>query len=170
MADGGLRVDEKAGRCHARKMKRTMILGVFGGMVLVACAAAQERGYWRAASNSARTITGDVSLSDEKLVINFSSYTIAKIRALQPSELSAAFDADSNAGGSGNLYRLNVPATKRLLHKNTLCGSDDTEWMATYVAGRSLQLAFFSGQKVPVLQLEALSNSTDLCGTFSYAR
>lgn len=147
-----------------------MLLGVFAGVVMVACAAAQERGYWRAASNSAHTITGDVSLSDEKLVIDFSSYTIAKIRALQPSELSAAFDADSNAGGSGNLYRLNIPATKRLLHKNTLCGSDDTVWMATYVAGRSLQLAFFSGEKVPVLKLEALSDSSDLCGTFSYTR
>jgi hypothetical protein len=42
--------------------------------------------------------------------------------------------------------------------------------MATYVAGRSLQLAFFSGDKVPVLTLEALSDSSDLCGTFAYVR
>lgn len=147
-----------------------MLLGFFAGVALVACAAAQERGYWRAASNTARSITGDVSLSDEKLVLDFSGYTLAKIRALQPAELSAAFDADSNAGGSGNLYRLNVPATKRLLHKNTLCGTDDTEWMATYVAGRSLQLAFFSGERPPVLTLQALSDSSDLCGTFSYTR
>jgi len=151
-------------------MKPTILLGVFAGVALVACAAAQERGYWRATSNTARSITGDVSLSDEKLVLGFSGYTIAKIRPLQPSELSAAFDADSSAAGSGNLYRLNVPATKRLLHKNTLCGSDNTEWMATYVAGRSLQLAFFSGDKVPVLTLEALSDSSDLCGTFAYVR
>jgi hypothetical protein len=151
-------------------MKRTMLLGVFAGLALVACAVAQERGYWRAASNTARSITGDVSLSDEKLVIDFSGYTIAKIRALRSAELSAAFDADSSAGGSGNLYRLNVPATKRLLHKNTLCGTDDTEWMATYVAGRSLQLAFFSGDRPPVLTLQALSDSSDLCGTFAYVR
>jgi hypothetical protein len=151
-------------------MKRTMLLGLFAGLALVVCAAAQERGYWRAASNTARSITGDVSLSDEKLVLDFSGYTIAKIRALQPAELSAAFDADSSAGGSGNLYRLNVPATKRLLHKNTLCGTDDTEWMATYVAGRSLQIAFFSGDKLPVLTLQALSDSSDLCGTFAYVR
>jgi hypothetical protein len=169
LADG-LWVDEIRGRCHARKMKRTILLGVFAGVALVACATAQERGYWRAASNTARSITGDVSLSDEKLVLNFSGYTIAKIRALQPAELGAAFDADSNAGGSGNLYRLDVPATKRLVHKNTLCGTEDTKWMATYVAGRTLQLAFFSGQTVPVFKLEALSNSSDLCGTFSYVR
>lgn len=151
-------------------MKRMMLLGVFAGAVLLSCAVAQERGYWRAASNTSRSITGDVSLSDAKLVIDFSGYTIAKIRALQPAELSAAFDADSNAGGSGNLYRLNVPATKRLLHKNTLCGTDDTEWMATYVAGRSLQLAFFSGERPPVLTLQALSDSSDLCGTFAYVK
>lgn len=148
-----------------------MLLGVLAGAALVCCVAvAQERGYWRAESNTAVSITGDVSISDEKVVIDFSKFTIAQIRALQPSELSALFDADSKGGGRGNLYRLEIPATKRFLHKNTLCGSDETEWMATYVAGKSLQLAFFSGQKPPVMALEALSNSTDLCGKFSYGR
>lgn len=151
-------------------MKRAKLLVVFAGVLLVCCAAsAQEKGYWRAASNTARSITGDVSLSPEKIVINFSSFTIAKIRSLQPAELSALFDAE-DGGGSGNLYRLNVPAAKRFMHKNTLCGSDDTQWMATYVAGRSLYLAFFSGQKLPELTLEALANSTDHCGTFVYQR
>jgi hypothetical protein len=42
--------------------------------------------------------------------------------------------------------------------------------MVTFVAGRSMQLAFFSGQKPPVFTQEAISNSTDLCGTFSYVR
>jgi len=152
-------------------MKSAKLLGVFTGVLLICCAAlAQEKGYWRAQSNTARSITGDVSLSPEKIVIDFSSFTIAKIRTLQPAELSAAFDADSSAGGSGNLYRLNVPATKRLLHKNTLCGTDDTQWMATYVAGRSLYLAFFSGQRPPELTLEALADSADHCGTFVYQR
>jgi hypothetical protein len=42
--------------------------------------------------------------------------------------------------------------------------------MATYAAGNHLHLAFFSGEKMPVLKPEAIANSTDLCGTFSYAR
>ena len=84
--------------------------------------------------------------------------------------MSAGFDVDSSAGGSGSLYRLNIPAAKKFLHKNSLCGSEDTEWMVTYVSGRSLQLAFFSGQKQPVFTLEAISNSTDMCGTFAYVR
>jgi hypothetical protein len=142
------------------------------GSVLVCCvsAVAQEKGNWRAANSTAQSITGDVMISDEKISINFSSFAIARIRGLEQSEVSAAFDADSGAGGSGSLYRLSVPASKRFMHRNTLCGTEDTQWMATYVAGRSLHLAFFSGQKVPVLTPDAVANSTDLCGTFSYVR
>ena len=132
--------------------------------------AAQEKGSWRAASSTARSITGDVSLSDEKISINFSSYTMAQVRSLDKTEMSAAFDADSNAPGSGSLYRLSIPATKKFLHKNSLCGDEDTQWMATYVSGRSLQLAFFSGEKAPIFTLDAISNSTDLCGTFAYVK
>jgi hypothetical protein len=133
-------------------------------------AAAQDKGNWRATSSTARSITGDVSLSEEKVAINFSSFTIARIRGLQAAEASALFNADSSSGGNGSLYRLSVPASKTFLKHNTLCGSEDTQWMVTYAAGRSLQLAFFSGQKPPVLTLEALANSSDMCGTFSYAR
>ena len=148
-----------------------MFVGCFVGIVLVcAVATAQEKGYWRAASNTARSITGDVALSADRISINFSSFTMVKIRALVPAELGAVFDADSSVGGSGNLYRLNVPAAKRFLHKNTLCGEDNTEWVATYVTERSLQLAFFSGMKPPALTLDAINSATDLCGTFSYVR
>jgi hypothetical protein len=133
-------------------------------------AVAQDKGNWRAASSTAKSITGDVGLSEEKVAINFSMFTIARIRGLQAAEASALFDADSSGEGSGSLYRLNIPATKTFLHHNTLCGSEDTQWMATYAVGRSLQLAFFSGMKPPVLTLEALANSSDACGTYSYVR
>ncbi|CAN5569241.1 hypothetical protein BH10ACI4_BH10ACI4_13450 [soil metagenome] len=132
--------------------------------------AAQEKGNWHATSNTARSITGDVVLSDNKLTINFLAFAIARIRALEKSEVSAVFDADSNAEGAGSLYRLNVPATTKFLHKNSLCGGEDTHWMVTYVTGRTLQLAFFSGQKSPTFAPEAIANSTDLCGTFTYTK
>jgi hypothetical protein len=132
--------------------------------------AAQEKGNWRAASNTARSITGDVALSDEKIFINFSGFTTSRIRSLEKPEISAVFDADSTADGTASLYRLNVPASKIFLHKNTLCGSDDTQWMVAYASGRSLQLAFFSGQKPPLLTRDAVSNSTDLCGIYSYVK
>ena len=133
-------------------------------------AIAQDQGNWRAASSNARSITGDVSLTDEKVAINLSIFTIARIRGLQPAEASALFDADSNSAGGGSVYRLSIPGTKTFLRHNSLCGAEDTEWMVTYAAGRSLQLAFFSGQKPPVLTLEALANSSDMCGTYSYVR
>jgi hypothetical protein len=95
---------------------------------------------------------------------------MARIRSLERDEMSAAFDADSNAAGTGSLYRLSIPASKKFLHKNTLCGSDDAQWMATYVSDRSLQLAFFSGQKPPVLTIDAINTATSLCGTFTYGR
>ena len=132
---------------------------------------AQENGNWRASSTTARAITGDVALSGEKLFINFTGFTMSRIRSLEKPEISALFDADSTApDGTAGLYRLDVPSSKKFLHKNTLCGSDDTQWMVAYASGRSLQLAFFSSQKPPLMTLDALSNSTDLCGKYSYVK
>jgi len=135
----------------------------------VACPA-QDKGYWRAASSTASSITGDISLSNSKISIDFYIFPLVQARTLQPAEVSAAFDADVNAGRTGLLYRVTVPANKRFLHKNTLCGTEDTQWMATYVDGRTLQVAFFSGSQVPVFTVDALAGSTDLCGTFTYGR
>jgi hypothetical protein len=129
---------------------------------------AQEKGMWRAANSTARSITGDIALANEKITINFLTFTMVRVRALEASELSAAFDADIKANGTGSLYRLNIPASRKFLKKNSLCGAEDTEWMATYVLGRSLQIAFFSGQKPPLLTLDALANSSDVCGTYTY--
>lgn len=139
-------------------------------MAYTVLGAAQEKGNWRAASSTAKSITGDVTISNEKLSINFSGFPIAQIRGLEQSEVSAVLDGEGGAGGSGNLYRLSIPGGTRFLHKNTLCGSEDTQWMATYVEGHSLQLTFFSGPKMPVLTPDAIASSTDLCGTFSYVK
>lgn len=150
---------------------RRLLYAVFGCVLVGSVAgAAQERGDWRAASSSAKTITGDVGFSGEKIVINFSGFTIAQIRRLKPEEIGATFNAEADAAGSGNLYRLSIPPEKRFLHKNTLCGSEETQWVATYVMGKSLQLVFFSGASMPVLTPEAMANQTSLCGTFSYVR
>lgn len=132
--------------------------------------AAQDRGEWSAASSTAKSITGDISISDSKVFINLLGFPIAPIRKLTADEASAIFAAEGSRGQGGNLYRLNIPATRRFLHKNTLCGSEDTQWMVTNVAGKSLQLAFLSGADMPVFTPEAMGNSTDLCGTFSYSR
>jgi hypothetical protein len=151
-----------------QRTRRWATLGF--GLLFSACGLAQDAGYWRAASKNASSITGDVALSNSKVSINFLSFTIAPIRSLKPEEAVAAFDADSTVPGGGNLYRLDVPGATKFMHKNTLCGGEDTTWMATYASGRNLQIAFFSGAKPPVLTIDALANSTDLCGTYSYQR
>jgi hypothetical protein len=140
--------------------------------LLICCLtlAAQEKGVWAAISSNAKSITGDVELSNERISIDLMVFPMARIRTLAPAELSAAFDADSHSLGVGSLFRLNIPAARKFLKKNSLCGAEDTEWMATYVRGNSLQLAFFSGQKPPMFTLDALANSSDACGVFSYAR
>jgi hypothetical protein len=142
--------------------------GVFFCMVVgLAQGQMQDQGNWRAASTTAQSITGDIGITPDKLFINFSGFTIAEIRKLTPDEMVAVFE---NANGSGNLYRLNVPAEKKFMHHNTLCGSELTQWMVTFNEGKTLHVAFFSGQKVPVMTPEAISNSTDLCGTFLYVK
>jgi hypothetical protein len=133
-------------------------------------ARAQEKGSWRAASTTAESITGDIAFGDEKITIDLSTFPIAQIRLLTKAEAAAVFDADTKATGSGNLYRVSIPAGKTFLNKNTLCASEMTDWVVTYVTGRRLQLALFSGPKMPVMSAEALANTTSLCGIFSYSK
>lgn len=131
---------------------------------------AQERGSWQPLSKTAQSITGDITFNGDRMTINFFTTTVAEIRLLKPAELAAAF-SDANPDvptGSGHLYRLSIPGDKRFVHKNTLCGSDETQWMATYVSGKELQIAFFSNATPPVFTLEALRDSPNLCGTYSY--
>jgi hypothetical protein len=158
--------------CHPQRVRKQSFLFATANLALLCTlpCAAQDKGYWRASSNTANSITGDISISDSKLTINFNGFLMAEARKLAPAEVSAAFDADVNAGGTGVLYHLTVPAAKRFLHHNTLCGSEDTQWMATFVSGRTLQVAFFSGTDAPVFTFEALGKSTDLCGTYTYSR
>lgn len=131
--------------------------------------AAQEDGPWRATSTNARTITGDVAFSPLKISINFTTFTIAQIRSLKTEEVLALFNPDITTGG-GNVFRVDIPADKRFLHHNTLCGSESTQWIITYAQGRSLQIALFSGATPPVLTVDAVNNAPNLCGIFSYVR
>jgi hypothetical protein len=151
-------------------IKGVMIAAALSCLVGSASAIAQDRGYWRAASNNANQITGDIAISEARLTINFLSYSLAPIRKLTSAEAAVAFDVDVNAAGAGNLYRLSVPGDKRFLHHNTLCGSEETQWMATYVEDRTLHVALFSGATMPAFTVEALSSSSDVCGIFSYVR
>ena len=96
-------------------MKQGRLLCAIVGSLLAGClsAPAQEAGAWRASSSTAESITGDIAISDAKLFINFSAFPASRIRALESGEVSAVFDADSSTGVRGNLYRLNIPGSKK---------------------------------------------------------
>ena len=127
-------------------------------LVVATQAKAQEdQGYWRAASEASTKTTGDIVISKDHLTINFLTYTMAPLHRLKPTEVSSVFDADVNAGINGMLYRVKIPAGQRFLHKNTLCGSEDTQWIATYVTGRTLRVALFSGEDMPEFTFDAIS-------------
>jgi hypothetical protein len=152
-------------------MKRRVVCVVMGiGVLAGGRSPAQEKGGWRAASATAKSVTGDLFFTEDKLTMNFMRYPLAEIRALAPAEAAAVFDADLKAG-SGNLYRVSIPADMRFLHKNTLCSGEETDWVVTYVSGKSLMVAMFTGEKIPTLTAEAmLSDSGTLCGKFEYVR
>ena len=143
---------------------------VMGLLLCAGAARAQELGYWRAESSTAKSITGDISFGSEKMSINFYLTTIAEIRALKGEEVASVFDIAADSGAQGKLFRVSIPGSKVFLHKNKLCGSDDTQWVATFVSGKEMQVAFFSGSQMPVFTRDAISNSSDLCGTFTYVR
>lgn len=133
--------------------------------------AAQESGYWRASSSSAKSTTGDIQFTPRKISIDFSNFTLAQIRALTPAEASALFSADPSANGSGNLFRVDISSSKKFLHHHTLCGDSDTDWVVTYVQGHTLQVALFTGAAIPALTPDALNNgTTTVCNTFTYVR
>ena len=144
---------------------------VMVGLSLAARAAAQEdRGLWSATSTNAHAVTGDITIGEAKVTLNFATFPLALIRRLKPVEVSAVFDADVNAGIEGTLYRLHVPPGKYIVKKNTLCGGEETQWMATYATGHTLKVAFFSGDEMPVFTFDAMQDTTTLCGKFVYGR
>ena len=148
---------------------------LFAGIALSCCALplaslAQDTGIWRALSTSAKGVTGDLQLTETRIILNFSGFTLAEIRDLQPEEAKAVFGDSAPANGAGHLYRTEIPAEKRFAHKNTLCGSEEVQWIVTDAAGKTLQVAMFSGAAMPKFTAEAVANTTSLCGTYSYVR
>jgi hypothetical protein len=153
-------------------MKRLKAVTVVALMASMTCVIlAQEQGYWKASSKTASSITGDISLTNDRLTINQFYFTpIAEIRMLKPEEVSSVFDVPADSPVNGRLYRLNIPGSHTFQHKNRMCGSSDVQWMAVRVEGKELNLAFFSSATPPVFTRDAIANSTDLCGTFVYSR
>jgi hypothetical protein len=151
---------------HVRKLLPALILLFASALPTFA----QDKGFWLPVSSSAKTITGEISIAETRLTMDYFNFPLGQVRALKPEEAGALFDADVNAPGGGSLYRLAVAADRRFLHKNTLCGTDEVQWMVTWVQGHTLSVTFFSNPSPPVLTMDALAGTTDRCDTFTYSR
>ena len=153
-------------------MKQRIMVATVAGVVLVCSLScvAQDKGEWHPASTTTYNMTGDIMIASTNMTINVSKYPLTPIRKLTPAEVGAVFDADTNAGIGGNLYSVRVPPGVYMTGGSPLCGSEVIRWMATYVSGRKLRVAFFSGEDAPVFTFDAISNSTALCGTYAYTR
>lgn len=149
---------------------RTRLALAFLALTLTASAQLAEKGEWRAASQNAAEITGDISFSKSKIIIGFNGFPVSPARVLKPAEVAALYDVAADTASAGQLYRLAIPGALKLLNHNTLCGSADIHWMATYMYGKVLKLSFFSGDEAPVITFDSVQNSQDLCGTFTYVR
>jgi hypothetical protein len=151
------------------KVRLLVVASLMCGLVGLR-ASAQDAGYWRAESETAKSTTGDIGIGSMKIAINFQQFTVAQIHAVDAEQARAVFDLEPGTVASGNLYHLSIPADKKFLHKNAICGNDETQYMVTAVVGREMHVAFFSGAAMPELKAEAIMSSTNLCGTFTYIR
>jgi hypothetical protein len=154
-------------------MKREVLGGILAGALLFSgiSATAQELGFWRADSNTAHDVTGDVGISETKIAIEaFYPFNIVHARDLTPAETSAVFDTDIASNSKAHLYGLVIPSNRKFLHKNTICGTEDTHWMVAYAEGNSLALAFFSGEQAPTFAVDSIANSSNFCGMYRYVR
>ena len=116
------------------------------------------------------SITGDIALTPGKLLMAHRAFPLKQARAIEPAHLADVGKIVNATGDvqSAALYKTMVPRRTALLKANIICGSKDAEWMLAVFEKNELAVAFFAGAKEPDLAPNAVANSTDLCGTFSY--
>jgi hypothetical protein len=134
---------------------------------------------WVAGSTSAMGITGDISISPDKLIIKGKDYPLVLVRDIDAQQLS---DAGKIVNAMkpptwARLYKTKFPVGPKLGkgYYTSVCGPKDANWLLT-VYGNSpygnepqLSLAFFSGDNEPNLNYEVVSKSTELCGVLMYS-
>jgi hypothetical protein len=133
---------------------------------------AQTQEKWVAMSHTAMSITGDITLSSDKLTMGGADYPLTLVRTIDAQHLSDVgrlFDGTKPIGAS--LYKTNIPATAKPLKGGTICAKG-AKWLLTakgsspYDKKPELSLASFSSDAEP--NLATATESTELCATFTY--
>lgn len=132
-------------------------LGAALGMALAAAApAGAQVERLAAASNTAISITGDVTMDDFSIVFENGA-------ELAFSDLVAdSFVADGQRVPA-SVYRVETPADPELLNGNQLCGAGDVTYLASWLAGDDLTaIAVFTGDEPP-------QSDAEMCASYFYA-
>ena len=111
---------------------------------------------YSAYSNTAASITGDISMDDF-------SISFANGKSLEFSELVSDH---FNVGGRrvpASVYQVKHPADPELENGNRLCGSGKVRYVATWAAGQGLTtVAVFAGTSEP-------ESDEDMCASYTYS-
>lgn len=125
----------------------------------ISSAAAPGVEQWTATSSTAMGITGDISLSPDRLVAAGKVFPLAVAADVR--------DFGSDRGPqAARILKVTNPMDPVLLNGNRLCGAP-VRWIAVYRSdrGKSLNLSVFSGSAQPTGE-----TGSDVCGTFLYTR
>jgi hypothetical protein len=131
--------------------------------------------HWSAASDTAASITGDIEVGPDRIVIGRSqrAYRLSVLRDLNRREMEAAASVLGAARlARTRLYAVDIPASAKFKSGASLCGGDVTRVVIAEEAGDdagALGLILFEGSKEPFF--EGWRNATGgLCATYSYER
>jgi hypothetical protein len=122
-------------------------------------------------SNTALSITGTIRFSSKSISIHGKSYPLTLSHTLSAAELSNSkplFSIDTVT--SGFLFQTSIPANAPMLNGNSICNAKCTWVLAVYTAPDQLNLAFITGDAAPSLAPGALMNSSNVTGTYWYAK
>ena len=122
-------------------------------------------------SNTALSITGTIRFSSRSISIHGKSYPLTLTHTLTAHELAAAkplFSIDTATRGF--LYKTSIPGNAPMLNGNKLCGATCTWVLVVYTAPDQLNLAFIKGDAAPSLAPGALMHSSNITGTYWYAK
>lgn len=123
------------------------------GFLLASGACADD---YTAYSNTAESITGDISMDD--FSISFANGESLDFSAL----ISDHFRVDGHQVPA-SVYRVKRPADPALENGNKLCGSGNVSYVATWGAGEGLTaVAVFTGNAAP-------QSDESMCGSYIYS-
>lgn len=110
---------------------------------------------YKAASTTAMSITGDISMDDFSMVF-------ANGESLDFAELIADHLMVDGRQVPGSVYSVETPGDPELENGNRLCGNGDVTYVATWSGGQGMTMvAVFTGSEPP-------ASDEQMCGSYLY--